>query len=73
MSLGRPRGPKCALGRLHTTRLGARDAARAGYHDTGVVVIFPDMLKDDFERQFVESIANREYGVNPSAGRGKEK
>lgn len=73
MSIGKPRSPKCALGRLHTTRLGAREAARAGYHDTGVVVVFPDMLQDDFERQFIENIAARAYGKRQSSDGGKEK
>jgi len=60
---GAPKAPKCSLGKLHTTRLGARDAAREGYRNTGVIVFFPDQLTDPFEREFVNRIASRLYGV----------
>lgn len=62
MSRCGPKPPASPLGRLNTTRLGAREAARRGYHETGVVVLFPDQLADPFERQFVKNIADREYG-----------
>lgn len=61
---GTPKAPKCSLGKLHTTRLGAREAAREGYRNTGVIVLFPDQITDPFEREFVNRIASRLYGAD---------
>lgn len=72
MTRGAPKPPSCPLGRLHTTRVGAREAAKRGRAETGVIVIFPDMLKDDLEREFVNRIADREYGAaTGSVGKGR--
>lgn len=71
MSGGAPLPPRSALARLHTTRLGARQAAKRGRAETGVVVIFPDMLRDDFEREIVNRIADREYGPETAHSSGR--
>lgn len=60
-----PATPACPLARLHTTRPDAQTVARDGYHKTGVIVLFPDQLNDDFERRLVEGIADRLYGPRP--------
>lgn len=73
MKGGGPKAPRCPLGKATTTRLGARESARIGYRETGVVVIFPDQLTDPYERQIVKNIAEREYASKPASNGRKDR
>ena len=45
--------------------------ARRAWRERGVVILWPDRIRDDWDRQHVLNLANSLYGPRHDSGRGK--
>lgn len=59
------RGPRTSLSRLSATPADAKEMeamARRAWRERGIVILWPDRIKDEWDRQHVLNIAGDLYG-----------